>query len=293
MGGDSKLDPRLSPWRDDLAASHLRGEVKASKYVDGEPHCVSAPVTALRRSPADAAMMDTQLLFGEGFRVYEKRGNWAWGQSLIDDYVGYVLSGDLQPYYETNHIVRVPRSFVYREPDIKSRPIMAISMGARLHVTKHEGRFSYIEDGGQDEATGWIISAHISAEGDYADDYVAVAEMFLHAPYLWGGRESLGLDCSALVQLSLMQAGYACQRDTYMQEATLGQEIKKDFQRGDLVFWKGHVGILQSPHQLLHANASFMQTVSEDFESACQRIEKTDGPITSIRRLSGSSAIGV
>ena len=123
-------------------------------------------------------------------------------QSLTDDYVGYVLSGDLQSYYETNHIVRVPRSFVYREPDIKSRPIMAISMGARLHVTKHEGRFSYIEDGGQDEATGWIISAHISAEGDYADDYVAVAEMFLNAPYLWGGRESLGLDCSALVQLS-------------------------------------------------------------------------------------------
>lgn len=292
MGADSKPDPRLSPWRDDLAASHLRGEVKASKYVDGEPYCVSAPVTALRRSPADAAMMDTQLLFGEGFRVYEKRGNWAWGQSLTDDYVGYVLSGDLQPYYETDHIVRVPRSFVYREPDIKSRPIMAISMGARLHVTKQNGRFSYIEDGGQDEATGWIISTHISSEGDYAEDYVAIAEMFLHTPYLWGGRESLGLDCSALVQLSLMQAGYACQRDTYMQEATLGQEIKEGFERGDLVFWKGHVGILQSAHQLLHANASFMQTVSEDFDNACQRIKKTDGPITSIRRLS-HSAIGV
>lgn len=286
MAAEVKPDPRLSPWRDDLAAAHLRGEVKAPKYVEGENHSVSAPVAALRRSPADAAMMDTQLFFGEGFRVYEKRGDWAWGQSLTDDYVGYVPAGNLQPHYETDHVVRVPRSFVYRDPDIKSRPIMAVSMGARLKITDHEDRFARIDDGGAGSASGWIVSRHIAGEGDYADDFVAVAEMFLHAPYLWGGRTSLGLDCSALVQLSLMRAGYACQRDTHMQEATLGRPVTDGLRRGDLVFWKGHVGVLQSAARLLHANATFMQTVSEDFETACQRIEQTEGPVTSVRRLS-------
>lgn len=310
MPADHKPDPRLNPWREDIAAAHLRGEVKAPKYVTGEAMRVVAPVTALRRSPADGAMMDTQLLYGERFTAYEQRGDWLWGQAQMDDYVGYALAGDFVPAaskknYESDHLVQAIRSFVYNAPDIKSRPRSVLSMGCRFRVTDRQGRFARIDD------LGWMIADHIVPQDDIVDDPVAVAEQFLHAPYLWGGRESLGLDCSALVQIALMRAGYSCPRDTDMQETTLGQPVPVDFantklnaklqdtlqdtlqgtlKRGDLVFWKGHVGLMQSAGDLLHANATHMKVVSEDFAAACARIAKTDGPVTSCRRLPPLSA---
>ena len=130
-----KPDPRVNPWRDDLAAEHLRGEIDAPVYARGHDRAVIAPVTALRRAPAHGAMMDTQLLLGEKFRVYEERGPWVWGQAQSDDYVGYVLAEDLGVDIATTHRVTALRSFIYTDPDIKSRPLMAVSMGAHVRIT--------------------------------------------------------------------------------------------------------------------------------------------------------------
>ena len=274
-----KPDPRVNPWRDDLAAEHLRGEIDAPVYARGHDRAVIAPVTALRRAPAHGAMMDTQLLLGEKFRVYEERGPWVWGQAQSDDYVGYVLAEDLGVDIATTHRVTALRSFIYTDPDIKSRPLMAVSMGALVRVTGFEGAFGMLADG------SYIFAGHIDAETAHAHDFVQVAERFIGVPYLWGGRESLGLDCSALVQISLSMCGHACPRDSDMQEAVLGAPVSGDLARGDLVFWKGHVGILQNADTLLHANATHMCVVSEPFVPATKRIGETAGDIRQIRRM--------
>ena len=274
-----KPDPRVNPWRDDLAAEHLRGEIDAPVYARGHDRAVIAPVTALRRAPAHGAMMDTQLLLGEKFRVYEERGPWVWGQTQSDDYVGYVLAEDLGVDIATTHRVTALRSFIYTDPDIKSRPLMAVSMGAHVRVTGFEGAFGVLADG------SYIFAGHIDAETAHAHDFVQVAERFIGVPYLWGGRESLGLDCSALVQISLSMCGHACPRDSDMQEAVLGAPVSGDLARGDLVFWKGHVGILQNADTLLHANATHMCVVSEPFVPATKRIGETAGDIRQIRRM--------
>ena len=91
---------------------------------------------------------------------------------------------------------------------------------------------------------------HLVESGWREPDYVAVAERFLETPYLWGGRTSEGIDCSGLVQTALAAAGVASPRDSDMQEAGLGEPIAIDdprttLERGDLVFWKGHVGIMR------------------------------------------------
>ena len=274
-----KPDPRVNPWRDDLAAEHLRGEIDTPVYARGHDRAVIAPVTALRRAPAHGAMMDTQLLLGEKFRVYEERGPWVWGQAQSDDYVGYVLAEDLGVDIATTHRVTALRSFIYTDPDIKSRPLMAVSMGAHVRVTGFEGAFGVLADG------SYIFAGHIDAETAHAHDFVQVAERFIGVPYLWGGRESLGLDCSALVQISLSMCGHACPRDSDMQEAVLGAPVNGDLARGDLVFWKGHVGILQNADTLLHANATHMCVVSEPFVPATKRIGETAGDIRQIRRM--------
>jgi cell wall-associated NlpC family hydrolase len=273
-----KPDPRMNPWRDDLAADHLRGEVKAPRYARGSDYQIIAPITALRRASAHGAMQDSQLLFGEVFRVYDRHGGWAWGQSQSDDYVGYVLAEDLGEVQAPTHYTRALRSFIYTDADIKSRPLMAVSRGARLTCVARSGDFFELQDG------AFIFADHIAPLQDWCADYIDVARDFIGAPYLWGGRESLGLDCSALVQISLMQCGLVCPRDSDMQEHVLGRQVEQA-QRGDLVFWKGHVGLMSGDTTLLHANATSMDVREEDFDTVRARIEKTDGPVRAIKRL--------
>lgn len=164
-------------------------------------------------------------------------------------------------------------------------PLEALSIGAGLAVTGESGDFFTTERGGH------VFKPHLCPRSQHEPDFVAVAERFLHVPYLWGGRTSLGLDCSALVQLSLAAAGMAAPRDSDLQERELGEALAYDdsldgLSRGDLVFWKGHVGIMTDPDTLLHATAFTMSVIREPLRPARDRIlARNGGPITAIRRL--------
>jgi len=282
------LDKRLNPYRADLAAAYLRGEVDADRFVESEDFQVAAPRAPLLRRPEDHAPMDTELLYGETFRVYETVGDWCWGQAAGDDYVGYVSANLLRlSKSAVTHRVVALRTFIYPEADIKSRPATPLSMNAKLVVTGATGKFVELAGG------GYVVSSHLSKIDTFASDYVAVAEEFLGVPYLWGGRDARGLDCSGLVQMSMERCGIACLRDTDLQEATLGEALADTtdlsvLQRGDLIFWRGHVGIMVDGETLLHANATHMRTVKEPIAEAVRRIDKSDGPVTSIRRLKAS-----
>jgi len=281
------LDPRLNAFRTDLAASTLKGQVEAEHFVDGTPASVRAPVTALRRAPHSDAARDSELLFGEAVRVLEDRNGWSWVQAVRDSYVGYVLSADLMAGETApTHRIAATRTFVYQDADIKSPALTWLSLNSPLTLTGQEGPFSALAGGGH------VVTAHIRAREEAASDYVRVAEALLETPYLWGGRSSLGLDCSGLVQCALEAAGMRCPRDTDMQEVALGAPVaeKQPLQRGDLIFWKGHVGIMRDATTLLHATATHMKTVLEPVEPTIARIAQSDGPVTSIRRLPALAA---
>lgn len=277
-----KHDPRITPARPDIAAAHLQDAVAAQKFVAGRVMRLVANTAPLQRRPAHDAPTDTQLLFGETFTVYEDKAGWSWGQAALDNYVGYVPSVALAPPgAPPTHSVAVPRTFVYRDADIKSPPLLWLSMNSQVAVAEQDGNFSRLEN------QGWVYSAHLAKPGDTAKDFVTVAESFLGTPYLWAGKDSLGLDCSGLVQTAMQRAGRGCPRDSDMQ-AELGAPVALDFnttQRGDLVFWKGHVAIIQNAKNLLHANAFHMQVASEPIDVARARIEKAAGPVIAIRRL--------
>lgn len=285
MTVNARPDHRINLYRDDIAAAHLRGEVEAQRYIDGEDMQVQTPVLPVLRNPQAAAPMETQLLFGEIFRVYEEKDGWAFGQSALDDYVGYVDVSALAPrLYRATHTVAALRTFIFPKADLKSRPATPLGLNAKVRVTSADGDYSEIERG------GFIFTAHLAPVGAHVRDFVSVAEELRGTPYLWGGRDSLGLDCSGLVQSTLERAGISSLRDTDMQEATLGEALPEpiDFttlKRGDLVFWKGHVGIMIDGEHLVHANAFHMRVEVERLDIAMARISRGAGHVTSIKRL--------
>jgi cell wall-associated NlpC family hydrolase len=279
-------DRRITPMRPDLAALSLKGQVEASHFAVGEPMQVVASAAALRREPRPDGPLDTEALMGELMTVYERREGWAWGQLAGDGYVGYLSDAALGPISApATHKVSALRTFLYPGPSMKLSPLDMLSLGAAVTVTGMTGPFAQLASG----ACLW--AAHLAPVGTHAPDFVTVAERFLHVPYLWGGKTSLGLDCSGLTQLSLAAGGIASPRDSDQLEAALGLALPIDdtlsgLQRGDLVFWKGHVGIMRDAETLLHATGHSMTVMSERLRQARDRIlTNSFGAITSIRRL--------
>ena len=285
------LDRRLTPARPDLAARHLIGQVEARVFVDPEPMRVVAPSAPLRREPRPDAPLDTEALCGEAVDVYERFEGWAWVQLRTDGYVGYLPDDALRPdALAPTHRVRALRTFVYPGPSMKLPPLAALSLGAGVAVSGESGEFLTLSEFGR-YATGFVFAPHLAALETPEPDFVSVAELCLNAPYLWGGKTSLGLDCSGLTQLALAAAGIASPRDSDMLVREIGEPVSFDdslsgLRRGDLVFWKGHVGIMSDPDTLLHATAYSMTVMSEPLRTARDRIQaKSFGAITSIRRI--------
>jgi cell wall-associated NlpC family hydrolase len=280
------LDRRVTPYRADLAARHLAGQVEARAFADPEPMRVIAPVVPVRREPRPDAPLDTEALMGEAVQRYESFEGWAWVQLEGDGYVGYVPDTALRADVPApTHRVTALRTFIYPGPSIKQPVIETLSIGAGVTIIGEKGEFLVTPD------QGFIWAGHLAPLDSREPDFVAVAERFLHVPYLWGGKTSLGLDCSGLTQVSLAAAGIASPRDSDMLEASVGEPVAFDeslsgLERGDLVFWKGHVGIMTDPETLLHATAYSMTVMREPLRTARDRIrDKSFGAITSIRRL--------
>lgn len=282
MSGKVLHDPRRHAYRKDLADDALRGTVAVPRYVKGERRQVAAPSLPLRREPRFDAPLDTEALLGEIVMLFEEREGWAWVQLARDGYVGYMPSHGLMPRIVTpTHRIAALRTYVYPEPDGKTAPLALLSLNARFSAEKSEGKFFALAGG------GFVFAGHAAPIGAADPDFVAVAEAFLGTPYLWGGRTSVGLDCSGLVQLAAEAAGHAAPRDADMQAAELGQTVDAEagLRRGDLVFWEGHVGIMTSEEQFLHANAFHMAVECEPLAEAKRRIQEAGYELMCVRRL--------
>jgi len=280
------LDPRRNAFRSDLAALSLRGQVIATRYAAGTVRQVTRPAVPLRREPNPALGLETEALYGEMLKVFDETEGWAWVQLQRDRYVGYLpssaLAGDVMP---PSHRVKALGTFIYPAADIKTPPVMHLPLNAEVRVAEWGERFCHLERG------GFVITRHLAERDRFERDFVDVAERLIGSPYLWGGRTRIGIDCSGLVQMSLEAAGISAPRDTDMQAAELGEAIPvpddlESLQRGDLVFWKGHVGIMADGVMLVHANAHHMAVAVETLPEAVARIGK-EQPITTIRRLPG------
>jgi hypothetical protein len=274
---ENSLDRRINACRPDLAAAHLKGKVEAARFVEGEAASVAVGRAALHREPSFKAPQDSELLHGERVTVYERKDGWAWVQAANDDYVGYVREEQLRTPFDTHLQIAALMTPVFPAADIKAPVKDMLPMTAEVDLLTQLGNFILIAP------DSWVHRHHVAMLDEVQPDYVAVAESFFGVPYVWGGKTFAGLDCSGLIQTALAACGIRSPRDTDMMERHF-PDAGPELERGDLIFWKGHVGVMLDEERLLHANAFHMLVAIESLAEAVERIEKTAGAVTSVKR---------
>lgn len=263
--------------KDDLRLKTPSGEAA--------PYRVTAGVAAVRTAPEADATLLTQALHGETCSVFDERGEFALVQLDRDNYVGWTDMAALSaPALAPTHRVSALRAYMFSQPDLKSSPHFLVSLNAMVCEEGRNGR--YVKCAG----AGWIHDAHLSPVGVFEDDPADVATRFAGTPYLWGGRESLGLDCSGLTIAAFSACGVELLRDSDMQFETSGTPIQNwdqpgALKRGDLVFWDGHVGMMLDADAFIHSNAFHMSVAIEPLAGAIERIAPKYGHPTGARRV--------
>ena len=275
------MDPRLTPANETVACSTLKGKIKHANFVEAKNYQVNVPFVDLLGSPD--GKRNRQLIYGSKVKYFSAAKGWAFIQNTYDNYVGYVPESTIASETQKTHIVTAPLAHVFMEPNIKSKNIEILPLAARVSG-------EVIENGFLETELGWISVSQLKRKTELSKDPVEVSKLLQNAPYLWGGNTTLGIDCSGLIQISLLLCGIDCPGDSDQQMNTLGQniDIGSPRKKGDILFWKGHVAWALNERQILHANAYHMATVIEEANEAIERIKKQDNnSVIAHKRLIG------
>ncbi len=230
---------------------------------------------SLKAEPSDTSELETECLFGETIKIYKNHSNWLYCKLLTDNYYGWIKNENLDHLPQVTHRVISNRSFLFEKKNEKSKCIIYLPLGSQLSVNSIQGKWASVKlSKNFIHKSAYIPTKHIIDINNNINDWVLVAERLLGTPYKWGGRDTVGLDCSALLQLSYQTYGHNIPRNTIDQINLNKKKLSFDskLHRGCVIFWKGHVGIMVDETNCIHANAFHMEVVKEDLKNIISRM---------------------
>ena len=230
----------------------------------------------MKSEPTEISTLETECLFGETVEILDESSDWVYCKLNTDNYHGWVKKEGLGKTKNPTHRVITNRSFVYADKNPKSNCLLYLPLGAQLVIDNIQSEWAEISFCKNKIQVGYVPSKHIVSLDHRVKDWVAIAELSIGTPYKWGGRDTIGIDCSALLQLSYQTYGEDIPRNTSQQVKLKKKHIRDvdDLKRGCVVFWKGHVGIMIDKFNCIHANAFHMQTKIEPLNQIINRISK-------------------
>ena len=245
---------------------------------------VIKPSIPMRSEPNETSELETECLFGETLTIFDKYLDWYYCKLSTDNYCGWVQKHNLGKIIPSSHRIVSNRTFLFKDSDVKSGCINYLPLGAQVCVKDIDKGWAkvYLFDN-NNYKFAYIPSNHIIKIGDTVNDWVSIAEKLIGTPYVWGGRNSIGLDCSALLQLSYQTNGENIPRNSNDQSLLKKEIINNQnmLERGFAVFWKGHVGIMVDKLNCIHANAFHMEVSREPLVDIKARTNK-ENPIIKI-----------
>jgi len=230
----------------------------------------------MKSEPTDKSPLETECLFGETVEVLDEHLDWVYCKLVTDNYHGWVQRRGLSKSQSPTHRVLVKRSFMYIDKSPKSNCLFHIPMGAQLVVDNIRSGWAEVKLYGNETQTGFVPSNHIVTLSHTVKDWVAIAQLLSGTPYKWGGKDTIGIDCSALLQLSYQAYGKTIPRNSSEQIKLKKNNIENinDLKRGYVIFWEGHVAIMIDELNCIHANAFHMQTKTEPLSKVISRSGK-------------------
>ncbi len=238
---------------------------------------IITPSTYMKSNTQSVSLLETECLYGEKVEILDKYQEWVYCKLNTDNYCGWIQKNSLGQLKKITHRVINKSSFIYRETNPKSEILLRIPMGARLAVENIKSNwaqtFLIINNKMQ---VGYVPSGHIVDNDNKVNDWVKIAQTLEGTPYRWGGRDTLGIDCSALLQLSYQTYGQNIPRNTSEQVNLKKNTLTNlnNLKRGCVVFWPGHVGIMIDKVNCIHANSFHMKTVTEPLFDIINRMDK-------------------
>ncbi|NDP22429.1 MAG: C40 family peptidase [Paludibacter sp.] len=222
---------------------------------------VTLPLVPLRQNDNERSEMISQLLFGELVEIHEIRDRWLFVCNLTDNYKGWVDRKMINVIEaeELNSLLKSQAFHIYVPLSVckktSSNETMFLPGGSKL-FTIADNECVIADENFKVDTSDILMSNDINAK-----QIIQLATQFLNAPYLWGGKSVLGIDCSGLVQVVFSICGIQLPRDAD-QQVNEGEDVASlsKAQTGDLAFFENaegkiiHVGILLNSKQIIHAS---------------------------------------
>ncbi len=209
---------------------------------------LNSPVANINSKPSEKSEITSQILYGEKFKILSKKNGWLKIKTNFDNYVGFIKKSKFNKNFKpTNKICKL-KSKIFKKINNKFVPTNNFLYFASGISIKNFNK-DYVEF----ERNKWIKKKDIKKIDHYEKNYIKIVKLFLGSKYLWGGKTSIGIDCSALIQIYFYYNRVFFPRDTKDQIKFCKKKSKKKLYRGDIIFWKGHVGMCIDRSKFIHA----------------------------------------